>query len=153
MGAHVPREARLLCTQTEVGSIPTVSTKLCNYKELIMGMFDTIRVKQVIKCPNCGAKCKEFQTKQLDCDLSVYKEGTTRRKIIELRAAKPHERAKNGLPMILVPTKKYHYMAHPKYHEILAYDYCKCEYFIHQRFRFDTKGRLKRIGQPNAFKR
>ena len=117
-----------------------------------MGLFDTISVKQLIKCPNCGAKCRDFQTKELSSFLDVYKEGTTRRKVSELRAANPNERNNYGFP-IIVPANKYHYEAHPKNVYILAYDYCKCERFINQRFRFDSKGRLTRIGQPQLRKR
>lgn len=117
-----------------------------------MGMFDTIRVKQVIKCPSCGANCKDFQTKQLNNFLDVYKEGTTKRKITELKLTSTSERNKYGFPLT-VPTSKYHYDAHPKNRDVLAYDYCKCECFVNQRFRFDSKGRLKRIGQPQIRKR
>ena len=117
-----------------------------------MGIFDTIRVKQVIKCPACGVSCRDFQTKQLDNCLDVYKEGTTRRKVSELKTVKPNERNMYGFP-IVAPTNKYHYELHLKNRDVLAYDYCKCGHFVYQSFRFDSKGRLKRVGQPEASKR
>ncbi len=39
-----------------------------------MGMFDSAMLKS--KCPNCGKfEEREFQTKDLDCNLDVYKQG------------------------------------------------------------------------------
>lgn len=39
-----------------------------------MGMYDSIVIN--IKCPSCGNEYKrEAQTKQLDCDLEVWRKG------------------------------------------------------------------------------
>ena len=40
-----------------------------------MGMYDTFALKKPVRCPGCGRKLKDFQTKSLSNTLTVFKEG------------------------------------------------------------------------------
>jgi len=107
-------------------------------------MFDSVELKMPVPCPKCNNSLNDFQTKDLGSYLDIYKEGNTRRKIVQLRRTKKNERDKNGFPM-LIPTGVCYYQAHPKNVAFCAYDYCeKCYKLVYQDFKFDKKGKLKR---------
>ena len=113
-----------------------------------MGMFDSIVLVAPIKCLKCRSDLKEFQTKDLDRLLDVYKEGNIKRYVIHYRAAKKVERNKYGFP-IMVPDSDYHYEDHPKNKTFYAYDFCeKCQVMVGQHFKFDKNGKLMRFKHP-----
>lgn len=114
-----------------------------------MGMFDsitTVKSKPVI-CPNCGDKRTNFQTKSLDNLMDSYQEGNKRRRIKHFELDGYEKIGNFKLPK-WKDTGKITYIKHPTYLKFYAYDWCKCERMVGQYFKFDTKGKLSRVGKP-----
>jgi hypothetical protein len=47
----------------------------CSLENVIMGMFDWYRPKEVQHCPHCGSELNEWQSKDGPCALFVWEQG------------------------------------------------------------------------------
>ena len=126
-----------------------------------MGLFDTIitKIKPPIRCPNCRMLLSnEFQTKDLDnWFIDPYIEGDSSQKRYNIRIKTDNEKAIErleqirdyGKELLICPTIRdehsYYLEPHPIDVIVKAYNSCDgCNTFVYQRFKFDSKGLLKR---------
>jgi hypothetical protein len=115
-----------------------------------MGMFDTVvpDKKNPVRCPGCKKILDDFQTKDLECALDVFTEGTTARTCYKLKIITKSRRGKLGFPIFEPNKKKKYFVQNPRYLRFYAYDWCKKDKkMVSQHFQFTDSGMLERYGK------